>query len=132
MKSKVKWISGLVFESENENHNTFLMAGANQNINAQKPIEVLLSALAACTSVDVLSILENENIKVQEYSVDVEASRSKIAPKPIEKFKLIYNIKASNLNKEKAIEIINYALNQESGVAGTYNSKIDFDVNINC
>lgn len=50
--------------------------GQSENAESTvRPMQLLLMSLAACSSVDVLSILNKQRISPKNYTVDVDASR---------------------------------------------------------
>lgn len=68
------------FEARNDTGNTVHMDGSpdigGQNLGA-RPMQVVLMALAGCSSIDVVSILKKMKQEVEGYEVEVDAEREK-------------------------------------------------------
>lgn len=68
------------FEATNDSGNTIQMDGSpdigGQNLGA-RPMQVVLMALAGCSSIDVVSILRKMKQDVASFDVEVEAEREK-------------------------------------------------------
>lgn len=79
MKINLKRINeNYKMEATNENGNSIIMDGSEdiggENLGA-RPMQVVLMALAGCTSIDVLSILKKQRQLVTDYDVEVTADR---------------------------------------------------------
>jgi putative redox protein len=74
----VNWAGGMAFEATPPSGNKFVMdshpdfGGANLG---PSPVEALLSALGACSAIDVLSILEKKRQQLTAYRVEIEGER---------------------------------------------------------
>jgi len=135
LNAVVKWLGeGVAFEGTTPEGVKFVMAGPaemnNGKVLGPKPIEILLHAVAACTSVDIIAMLQSKGAQISEYEVIVSGERGAVAPKPIEEMKLSYNIKGKGMTSEMIEDVIKIAFEVESGVANTYKSKITWDFNL--
>lgn len=78
--------------------------------SAPSPMEVMLQSLAACSSMDVLSILRKKRKQIDDYWVNLTAERAENHPKVFTKVHLIYNLKSPDAelkDLERAIELSN-------------------------
>lgn len=57
-----------------------------------RPMELVASALASCTSIDLLLILKKKRIVLQQYEIDVDAVRKPGVPSPFESIHLHFRI----------------------------------------
>lgn len=135
LNAVVKWLGeGVVFEGTTPEGAKFVMAGPKEMNNGKvlgpKPIEILLHAVAACTSVDTVAMLQAKGAQISEYEVIVNGERGAEAPKPIEEINLLYNIKGKGMTPKMIKDILEIAFNVESGVANTYKSNITWDFNL--
>lgn len=135
LNAVVKWMGeGIVFEGTTPEGAKLVMAGPSEmndgKVLGPKPIEILLHAVAACTSVDTIAMLKSKGAEISEYEVTVTGERGSIAPKPIDKMHLIYNIKGKKMNTDMVKEILETAFSVESGVANTYKSNITWSFNL--
>lgn len=72
------------------------------------PVDTLLNALAACTSVDVVDILAKRRTPVRTLSVDVEGARAAATPARLVGVLLKYRIAGEGIERphaERAIEL---------------------------
>ncbi len=79
----------------------------NGNDNGPKPIELVLTALAGCTAMDVLSILQKKREPLEGLEVFVEGTRAIEHPMIYTNIEVLYSVKG-NVNPEsvaRAIEL---------------------------
>ncbi len=131
----IKWLGeGVAFEGTTPEGAKFVLSGPaemnNGKVLGPKPIEILLHAVAACTSVDTVAMLQARGAQISEYEVTVSGERGAVAPKPIEKIDLLYNIKGKGMTSEMIEDVLKIAFEVESGVANTYKSNITWDFNL--
>lgn len=72
------------------------------------PVDGLISALAACTAVDVVDILAKRRTPVASLTIDVKAARADATPKRVIGVMLAYTITGEGIdraNAERAIEL---------------------------
>jgi putative redox protein len=77
-------------------------------VTGPSPVDTLLNALAACTSVDVLDILDKRRTPARTLSVDVEAARAKATPARVVGIHLTYHIAGEGIERihaERAVEL---------------------------
>jgi putative redox protein len=58
-----------------------------------RPMEMVLMALASCSSLDLVSILKKQKQVIDDFSVSVEAERREQIPTIFTKIHLLFNIK---------------------------------------
>lgn len=72
------------------------------------PVDTLLSALAACTSVDIVDILEKRRTPVQGLTVEVVGDRANAIPAKLVRIVLQYRMRGVGIERahaERAIEL---------------------------
>ena len=72
------------------------------------PVDTLLNALAACTSVDVVDILAKRRTPVESLTVDVHADRADAVPARLTRVRLTYAITGAGIERahaERAVEL---------------------------
>ncbi len=75
--------------------------------SALSPMENVLASLAACSSIHLISLLNEQGQKISGYSVEVKAERDEEPPRTFTKIHIHYLIKGNNLNwtiVKKAVE----------------------------
>ncbi len=109
MKAELKWIDGLRFVSVGDSGHSIVMDSSTtgSESTAPSPTELLLQALAGCTAMDVISILQKMHEPVEDFEIKVEGERAPEHPKVLQHIKLEY-IVYGNINPEnfdKAISL---------------------------
>ena len=76
--------------------------------SAPSPLEMLLVSVAACTAVDVVSILQKKRQRVTDYKVEIQGERREEHPRAFTKFHIhhiVYGHDVSKQSVEQAIEL---------------------------
>lgn len=60
-----------------------------------RPMEMVLMALASCSSLDLVSILKKQKQTIEDFSVDVEAERREQVPHIFTKIHLLFKLSGS-------------------------------------
>lgn len=74
----------------------------------QSPVDAMLSALAACTSVDVVDILAKRRTPLDELTVEVAGYRVSSTPRRLERVQLAYALRGAAVERvhaERAVEL---------------------------
>lgn len=115
MSIRVRWLTDLAFEAKNEQGLRYFMDSLQEDGSpgiGPKPMEMLLSALAGCTGMDVVSILKKMRVGIKEFYMEVEGKRAEEHPKVYTEIRLTYNLKIENpADKEKVLKAV--SLSQE-------------------
>src|SRR5579862_2251508 len=75
----LKWLGDMAFEANPPSGNKFVMDSYPEtggHSRGPTPVEALLSSLAACSAMDVISILEKKRQKVESYRIEIEGDRA--------------------------------------------------------
>jgi putative redox protein len=102
MKACVKWVGEEMFMGTSESGHTIVL-DANQGTLAPSPLENILISLGACSSVDVVSILEKARQNVSGCHVELSAQRVDSVPKLFSDIHLHFVIEGIEV-KEKHVE----------------------------
>jgi putative redox protein len=68
--------------------------------SALSPMENVLASLAACSSIHLISLLNEQGQKVSGYSVEVQSEREEEPPRTFTKIHIHYIIKGRDLNSK--------------------------------
>ena len=90
-----------------------------------RPKELMLSALAGCTSMDVISILKKMRVDVDAFNVFVEADITEEHPKHYEKMHLIYEFKGKDLPMDKLEKAVELSQERYCGVSFMYRKMME-------
>lgn len=118
----ITWKDGMTFEANSQGHTLMLdssenTGGRNQGI---RPKSLMLIALAGCTGMDVISILQKMRIKVDDFNVKVEGIESEDIPKRYLKMHILYEFWGMDLPKEKLEKAINLSQEKYCSVWAVY------------
>jgi len=105
--AKVTWTSSRTFIGVDSSQHSVVMSSQQDGIG-MKPSELLLVALGACSSYDVVSILEKRKKNLEKLEVEVTAEQEEKAPWTFRKIHMKYTLKGDGLegkDVEKAIEL---------------------------
>jgi putative redox protein len=97
-----EWRGGNIFEGIAENENSIFFDADPAHTQGPSPLEAVLMALCACTSVDVVSILEKKRERLEGLKVTATAEQAETAPRVFTNIKLTFAV-AGLLNR-KAVE----------------------------
>ncbi|HEY0796822.1 MAG TPA: OsmC family protein [Acidisarcina sp.] len=86
------WSEGSIFESRAENGNRIVFDADAAHVAGPSPMEAVLMALCACTSVDVVSILKKKREPVTGLVVSAVAEQAAEAPRVFTHIRLVYRV----------------------------------------
>src|SRR5215212_2622876 len=98
MKTRTVWKKKEEFKSF-QDHNEINLDGNKEN--GFSPKALLLSALAACSGIDVVEILKKMRIAFSDLEIDTEAEQTTDHPKVFKEITLTYKLKSDVSNEEK-------------------------------
>lgn len=88
------------------------------------PVDALLCALAACTGVDVASILEKRRTPVDGFSIEVVGDRADATPARLTKIVLHYRMRGAGIERVHAERAIELAVTKYCSVRDSLGSDI--------
>jgi putative redox protein len=97
-----EWKHSNVFEGISENGNRVTFDADAAHTHGPSPMEMVLMALCACTSVDVVSILQKKRQELTGLRVTAEATQPDTAPRVFTQIHLIYTVRGKL--SRKAVE----------------------------
>lgn len=126
MTNKVitKWTEGMSFETISPN-GTSLRLGSSLEGDSEKiasPKALMLSSLAVCSGIDVVSILEKMKIELKEFKINTVGSLTQEHPKYYNKVSVEYHFYGDQLDKEKINKAVNLSVTKYCGVMEMFRS----------
>jgi putative redox protein len=85
----------------------------------QSPADALLSALAACSGIDVVDILAKRRTPVERLTIDVEGERRESIPRRFLRLTLTYNVDGAGIEAPHAERAVALALEKYCSVAAS-------------
>ena len=98
---------------------------------APSPKKLMLSSLAGCTGIDVVSILQKMKVDFSEFSINIEASLTEEHPKIYDNVSIIYSIKVAETDKTKVVRAVQLSKEKYCGVSAMfgYFATIKWEIN---
>ena len=75
------------------NEHTIQMDGSKEQLHGVSPKPLLLSALAGCAGMDVVSILKKKDIDFRDFSIDVRGDLTRAEPRIYELIHITFSIR---------------------------------------
>lgn len=122
MKATTQWNGKMSFSSTAKSGHKIEMdalPAVGGEDKAIRPKELLLSGLAGCTGMDVISILKKMKIEPQQFKVDVTATVSDEHPKVFTTIHVHYYLKG-DIPVDKLERAIDLSQNKYCGVSAMY------------
>jgi len=105
VETKIEWIGDVGFRATTGSGHEIIMDGAPEagGKNAGgRPMEMVLTGLAGCTSFDVVGILKKMRQPITGMSAEITAERADEAPKVFTKIHLAFTITGNGVDQTKA------------------------------
>lgn len=130
-KVKTVWKDNMAFDSQIDNH-TIRIDAPNPlgDDTGPSPKKLLLSSLAGCTGMDVVSLLKKMRVPFSNFEMDVDADLTDEHPKIYSEIRIVYRIFGTQLNKEKVEKAIDLSQEKYCGVSAMLekNSPIKYTI----
>ena len=91
------------------------------------PVDMLLSALATCSAIDVVSILAKRRTPVASLDIDVRGERAQAVPAKLTSIAIIYRVSGEGIDRESAEMAIELALNKYCSVRDSLDPSIPIE-----
>jgi putative redox protein len=114
----VKWIGGEQFVGIDSTKHSVVLSTTAAGVG-MKPSEMLLVALAACTAVDVVQIMEKKRQPLQSFQVNVSGEQDADPPWTFRKIHLKYIISGKELTQTAIEQAIHLSEEKYCSVAAT-------------
>jgi len=113
------WTGKSHFESDNPSGHKFTMFDKSQDNGDTvgfAPKALMLSSLAGCSGLDVVSMLEKMRAEVADFKIEVTAELTDEDPQFYNKVKVDYHFTDPNLQPEKIQKAVNLSVTKYCGV----------------
>ncbi len=124
---------GMSFDSIIDGHTIHLdtkpAGGGNNEGPSPKPL--LLSALAGCTGMDVVSLLNKMRVPFSDFSIQLKANLTEEHPRVYDGAKMVYSIKITETDRDKMEKAVALSKEKYCGVSAMLGKvfKIEFEIN---
>jgi putative redox protein len=120
----VSWKGNMAFEVSQNGHN--FMIDAVEKVGGEdkgpQPKPFMLTALAGCTAMDVISILKKMRVELDDFKVTVNGHMTEEHPKHYDKMTVIYEFWGTDLedSRKKIEKAVRLSEEQYCGVSVVY------------
>lgn len=127
------WKKNLLLESDNPHGNYVMMepdsnfGGTDQGLN---PKALMLSSLAGCTALDVLSLLKKMRVQLDDFNIVVNGELAEEHPKYYNKVSIDYYFTGTELDKAKIEKAVNLSEERYCGVMKMFKAFTNISINI--
>jgi len=123
----LKMIADHEYESVNATGNKVLIDMYDgENKNHQSPMELLLSALASCASVDAVLMMKKKRREIVDFQVEAEGDRNEGIPAFYNSIHLKFILTSPDATQEEFQKVIKLAVEKYCSVASSLKSEITY------
>jgi putative redox protein len=125
------WAGDRRFDSGRPGGPTIRLDG--DGVTGQSPVDALMSALAACTAVDVVEILAKRRTPLTALTIDAIGARADGVPKRVTSAELTYHLSGDGVDRAHAERAVDLAITKYCSVRETLDPAlpIKFRVTVN-
>lgn len=124
---KVDWLENMAFEADVNGHQIIIDAAdaVGGEDRGPRPKPLMLTALAGCTGMDVVSILKKMRVKLDGFNVTVDGDLTEEHPKQFYKMHVMYEFTGKDLPLEKLQKAVSLSEERYCGVSALYKKAIE-------
>jgi putative redox protein len=114
LTAKLRWNGGMRFTGMNASGIETAIDGDNQS--GASPVELLLEALGACISIDVVMILEKMRTPASNLEVTLEADRNQKEPRYLTNALISVDVWGDGISPDRVVRAINLSISKYCSV----------------
>ncbi|WP_297803714.1 OsmC family protein [uncultured Polaribacter sp.] len=127
------WKENMEFESDNPSGISLAMDAGEESGGEGKgyrPKALMLSSLAGCSGLDVVSLLKKMHAEVAEFRIDITAELTEEHPKFYNKVKVDYHFSDTELQPKKIQKAVNLSVTKYCGVMEMFRQFAEVEIEI--
>lgn len=133
MKVSVRHIKGMHFQGEGSskvltNMDASVTAGGTGH--GASPMELVLMAVAGCSGMDVVTILEKMRVKFQRFETTVEGERAGDHPRVFKDIEIVYKFWGEALTKDQVERAVQLSIEKYCSVVNMIDKAADLTYRI--
>ena len=118
--AKITWFGGKQFVGVDSSKHAVVMSTQDEaNGTGMKPSELLLVALAGCTAVDVVSILEKKRQDLRGLEINIKGEQDQDPPWTFRRIEVEYVVSGRGLAEKAVADAVRLSEEKYCGVAAT-------------
>ncbi len=127
------WKKNMQFESDNPSGHKILIDTKKENGGDNEglaPKALMLSSLAGCSGLDVVSLLNKMRVEVENFTMEVSGELTEEHPKYYHKVFLAYHFTGRDLNEDKITKAVNLSVEKYCGVMEMFRRFAEISIDI--
>lgn len=127
------WKENMQFESDNPSGHKILIDTSSDhggNDAGLRPKALMLSALAGCSGLDVVSLLKKMRVSVDDFKIEITAELTDEHPKFYNKVKVDYHFTGTNLDESKIQKSVDLSVEKYCGVMEMFRQFAEIETEI--
>ena len=129
--AKITWFGGRQFVgSDSSKHSVVMSSQDEENGTGMRPVDVLLTALAGCTGMGVVSILQKKRLDLQGFWINISGEQDEDPPKAFNLIEIEYVVKGRGIKEQDVDDAINLSLTKYCSVSGTVEGKAEIKTTV--
>lgn len=117
MQAKVSWVDNLSFIGRSGSGHAVVFDANREQSTAPSPMEMLLMSAGACSSVDVVSILQKARQQIVGCEVELSAERADSIPKVFTKIHLHFVVTGHDLSEKQVARAVDLSADKYCSVS---------------
>ncbi|MDQ0217435.1 OsmC family peroxiredoxin [Peribacillus cavernae] len=133
MKTTVKWAGNMAFSGTTPSGHEIKLDAAEESggkNSGARPTELLLHAVAGCTGIDIIWILEKMRLNPTSFHMEVDGTRAEDHPKRFTDIHIHYALEGE-LPEDKVARAIQLSKEKYCSVSQSLNARITASYSIN-
>ncbi|PHR72579.1 MAG: osmotically inducible protein OsmC [Lutibacter sp.] len=130
-KVEVTWKDNMLFES-NHDDGSFMIDNPidGSESRGMSPKALMLSSLAGCGGLDIVSLLKKMRAEVEDFKIDVTADLTDEHPKIYKNVVVTYRFFGNDFKKDKIQKAVDLSIERYCGVMEMFRKFTDVTVNV--
>ena len=132
-KITTQWKGDMVFESDNPRWPSIMMDASKDfggTDSGMAPKAMMLSSLAGCSGLDVVSVLNKMRVKVDDFKMVIEGELTDEHPKYYHKVSVDYHFYGKDLKESKIKSAVDLSVEKYCGVMEMFRHFADIKIQI--
>lgn len=132
-KVTTQWKGDMVFESDNPRWDSIMMDASEDfggTNSGMAPKAMMLSSLAGCSGLDVVSVLNKMRVKIDDFKMVIEGELTDEHPKYYHKVSVDYHFYGKDLNEKKIKSAVDLSVEKYCGVMEMFRHFADVKIQI--
>ncbi len=130
LTSTLHHLTGLRFMGETPEGQRTMIDNSKTARTGPSPMQLVLHALAACTAMDVVTMLGKRRLEIREYRIEMLGERPDAVPSPFERITARHVFDVPGLDEATAQRFVQLAGEKYCSVGATLNTEIVNEVEL--